>query len=268
MGEKKPLDEVIREDMKKTVEAQERKLVQMTAESKLSSSRKYALMLSWQAMIIVFLTGSFVVGCLIASGFHNMKLMNDRAAYFDWGFAAILAAVVVVWIARSVVLQKQYKADLENYVSSGQAKIDFDNDVNVMVEIKKAEDVTIRYPIETFERLSEDEMTLADEEWDEFLLIATDRFYRMGTMVHIRAGELYQLYAELRYQELGDLKVNEMDSAEELIEDRLAELQEHDPVAQAREFKEDVKDLIRKVLAERFPYFRVDEICIAVRKIS
>ncbi|MCR5459633.1 MAG: hypothetical protein K6F51_07030 [Acetatifactor sp.] len=267
MKEKKPLEEVIREDMQKTLEAQERKLVQMTAEGKLSSSRKYVMMLSWQTMIIVALIGTFAVGCLIANGFHNLKLMNDRAAYFDWGFAAVLGVVVIIWIARSVVLQKQYKADLESYVSSGQAKLDFDKDMGTM-ELKKAENVTIRYPIEVFERLSDDEMSLAEDEWDEFLLFATDRFYRMGFMTHAHEGELYQVFIELRYQELGDLNINEMDSVEERIEDGLEELQEHDPVTQAREFKEDVKDLIRKVLAERFPYFRADEICIAVRKIS
>lgn len=268
MKEKKPLEEVIREDMQKTLEAQERKLVQMTAEGKLSSSRKYVMMLSWQTMIIVALIGTFAVGCLIANGFHDLKLMNDRAAYFDWGFAAVLGVVVIVWIARSVVLQKQYKVDLEDYVSSGRAKLDFDNDMAMMTEMKKAEDVTIRYPIETFEKLSKDEMTLADEEWDDFLLIATDRFFRMGSMMHTRKGELYQIYVELRYQDPGDVNFREMENAEDLIEDGLEDLQEHDPVTQAREFKEDLRDLVRKVLAERFPYFRVDEICIAVRKIS
>ena len=268
MGEKKSLDEVIREDMQKTMEAQERKLVQTSAERKLSSSRKYALMLSWQTMVIVFLIGAFAVGCMIASGSKNMKLMNDRAAYFDWGFAVVIGVVAIVWIARSIVLQKQYKTDLEEYISSGRAKLDYDNDVNEMMEMKKAEDVTVRYSIETFERLSEDEMTLADEEWDDFLFFATDRFYRMGSMMHNHAGELYQIYLELRYQNSDEVKFHEMEKAEEQIEDGLEDLQEHDPVTQVQEFKEDLRALVRKVLAERFPYFRIDEICIAVRKIS
>ena len=267
MGEKKDLEGLIREDVQKTVEEQERKLIRMTAESKLSSSKKYALMLTKRTMVPVLILGSICVMGLIGIGMNNAKLNNDRAAYFAWGFAAVLGLAVVVWIAKSIAMQKQYKEELEEYISSGRAKLDFERNMSMM-EIKKAEDVTIHYPIETFERLSEDEMTLADEEWEDFLLIATDRFYRMSSMMHTHAGELYQIYVELRYQELGDLNVNEMDSAEELIEDRLEDLQEHDPVTQAKEFKEDAKDLVRKVLAERFPYFRIDEICIAVRKIS
>ena len=266
MGMKKPLDEVIREDMKKTMEECERSMVQMTAERKLSSSRKYALMLSKQTMVIVFLIGVFVVGCLIASGLHNMKLMNDRAAYFDWGFGAILGVVIIAWIARSIVLQKQYKEELASYISSGQAKKDFENSIEMTV--KKAEDMTIHYPIETFERLSDDEMSQADEEWDEYLLIATDRFYRMGSMMHPHGNDLYQVYVELRYQKQSDLDFKKLQEAEALIEDKLANLQEHDPMVQGKDFKADVKELVRKTLAECLPYFRADEICVAIRKNS
>ena len=266
MGEKKPLEDVIREDMQKTLAEQERRIVQMTAESKLLSSRKYALMLSLQTMTIVFLVGTFAVGCLIANGFHNMKLMNDRAAYFDWGFAAFLGIVIIVWIARSIVLQKEYKEELASYVSSGQAKRDFENSMEVTV--KKAEEAHVKYRIEAFERLSEEEMSAADDEWDEYLLVATDRFYRLGSMMHKHGGELYQIYVELRYQVQKDLDFKKLQEAETQIEDRLEGLQEHDPATQGKAFKDDVKELVRRVLAEQLPYFRPDEICIAVRKIS
>ena len=266
MGEKKPLEDVIREDMQKTLAEQERRIVQMTAESKLLSSRKYALMLSLQTMIIVFLVGTFAVGCLIANGFHNMKLMNDRAAYFDWGFAAFLGIVIIVWIARSIVLQKEYKEELASYVSSGQAKRDFENSMEVTV--KKAEEAHVKYRIEAFERLSEEEMSAADDEWDEYLLVATDRFYRLGSMMHKHGGELYQIYVELRYQVQKDLDFKKLQEAETQIEDKLEGLQEHDPATQGKAFKDDVKELVCRVLAEQLPYFRPDEICIAVRKIS
>ena len=266
MGEKKPLEDVIREDMQKTLAEQERRIVQMTAESKLLSSRKYALMLSLQTMIIVFLVGTFAVGCLIANGFHNMKLMNDRAAYFDWGFAAFLGIVIIVWIARSIVLQKEYKEELASYVSSGQAKRDFENSMEVTV--KKAEEAHVKYRIEAFERLSEEEMSAADDEWDEYLLVATDRFYRLGSMMHKHGGELYQIYVELRYQVQKDLDFKKLQEAETQIKDKLEGLQEHDPATQGKAFKDDVKELVRRVLAEQLPYFRPDEICIAVRKIS
>lgn len=266
MGERKPLEKVIREDMQKTLAEQERRIVQMTAERKLLSSKKYALMLSLQTMVIVFLVGTFAVGCLIANGFHNMKLMNDRAAYFDWGFAAFLGVVIIVWIARSLVLQKQYKEELASYVSSGQAKQDFEDSMEVTV--KKAEDIHVKYRIEAFERLSEEEMSAADDEWDEYLLVATDRFYRMGSMMYPHGGELYQIYIELRYQVQKDLNFKKLQEAETQIEDKLEGLQEHDPATQRKAFKDDVKELVRKVLAECLPYFRADEICVAVRKIS
>ena len=112
MAEKKPLDEVIREDMKKTLEDMERRIVQRNAESKMHSSKKYILMLSLETMVIVLLVGAFAVGCMIASGFHNMELMNDRAAYIDWGFAAFLGIVVLLWIGKSIILQKQFKEEL------------------------------------------------------------------------------------------------------------------------------------------------------------
>ena len=266
MGEKKPLEDVIREDMQKTLAEQERRLVQLTAERKLLSSKKYALMLSLQTMIIVFLAGAFAVGCLIANGFHNMELYNDRAAYFDWGFAAFLGVVIIVWIARSLVLQKQYKEELASYVSSGQAKQDLEDSIEVTV--KKAEDIHVKYRIETFERLSEEEMSAADDEWEEYLLVATDRFYRMGSMMYTHGGELFQIYIELRYQAPKNLDFKKLQKAEGQIEDKLDDLQEHDPATQGKAFKNDVKELVRRVLAEQLPYFRPDEICIAVRKIS
>lgn len=60
----------------------------------------------------------------------------------------------------------------------------------------------------------------------------------------------------------------DMQKTEEEIEDKLEGLTEHDPKTQAKAFKEDARELIRMVLARHFPYFRFDEICLAIRKIS
>ena len=87
-------------------------------------------------------------------------------------------------------------------------------------------------------------------------------------MMHKHGGELYQIYVELRYQVQKDLDFKKLQEAETQIEDRLEGLQEHDPATQGKAFKDDVKELVRRVLAEQLPYFRPDEICIAVRKIS
>lgn len=275
MEKRKDSKKITKEDMKKTkddmtksAEELERKALRTIAELELSTRKKYALMLSWPNMVIIPLIGAFIVGCKIVSGSQNMKLMNNRAAYFDWGIAVVISLAVIALIARSVVLRKQFKADLEEYISSGRAEIDFEKSIDDMIKMKKAEDVLIRYPIETFEKLSLDEMTLADEEWEDFLFVATDRFFRMGSMKYTHAGEFYQIYVELRYQDLNDMDLREMRRAEELIEEKLEALQEHDPVTQAKEFKDDLRDLIRQVLAELFPYFRADEICIAVKKTS
>lgn len=266
MAEKKPLDEVIREDMKKTLEDRERRIVQRNAESKMHSSKKYILMLSLETMVIVLLVGAFAVGCMIASGFRNMELMNDSAAYIDWGFAAFLGIVVLLWIGRSIILQKQFKVELSEYISSGKAKRDYEQSIETPV--RKATDIYIKYRIETFERLRSEEMSLADEEWDELLYIATDRFYRMGSMMFSNGKELFQIYAELRYQKPDEVNFNQLRAAEDTIEYKLQNLKEHDPSTHARAFKDDIREIIRQELAERFPYFRIDEICIAMIKIS
>lgn len=263
---KKDFEFHIREDVQSILDEGERYLQQRAAEQKLLESKKYALMLSWQTMIIVALVGGLAVFFLIGNGFHDMKLMNDRAAYIDWGFAAVLGIVAICWIARSIVLQKEFRKDMEDYVASGKAKKDIEREP--IKEVKKAEEVYVHYKIETFERLSEEEMEKAAEEWDEYLLQCTDRFYRMNMMIQPLGQELYEVFAELRYQHLGDVNLSLLSEVDDDVYDRMKELDAQGFNAPSDAFKDSVKELIRKVLTERFPNFQVDEICVAVRKIS
>ena len=256
----------VREDVQKTLDEGERFLRQRDAEMQLLDDKKYALMLSWQTMIIVSLVGALAIFILIGNGFHDMKLMNDRAAYFDWGFAAFIGIVTTCWVARSIVLQKEFQKDVEALMASGKVKKDLGR--GPAKEVKKSEEVYVHYKIETFERLSEEEMEKAAEEWDEYLLQCTDRFYRMNMMIQPLGQELYEVFAELRYQHLGDMNLSLLSEVDDDVYDRMKELDAQGFNAPSAAFKDGVKELVRKVLAERFPYFQVDEICVAVRKIS
>ncbi|MBP5733487.1 MAG: hypothetical protein J6W66_06680 [Lachnospiraceae bacterium] len=75
------------------LEAMQQKMTQLEAERVVLASKKYCLMLSTQTMVLVACIGAFCVFALYENGKHNMRLMNDRAAYFDWIFAAILGIV-------------------------------------------------------------------------------------------------------------------------------------------------------------------------------
>ena len=265
MSEKKEYEFHIREDVQETLDEGERILRQRAAERKVREDKKYSLMLSGQTMLIVALVGGLAVLVMIGNGFHDWKLMNDRAACVDWILAAIFAIVAIAWIARSIVLQKQFQEELEACASSDHWENDVDRGPEK--EVKKAEEVYVRYKIETFERLSEEEMDQADEEWDEYLLQCTDRFYRMNKMIQPFRGELYEVYVELRYQQLGDMNMSLLSELDDDVYDRMKELDSRFTEASAA-FQDGVKELVRKVLAERFPNFCVDEICVAVRKIS
>ncbi len=265
MSEKKEYEFHIREDVQKTLDEGERILRERAAERAVRENKKYALMLSGQTMLIVALVGGLAVFLMIGNGIHDMKLMNDRAAFVDWILAALLGIVAITWIARSIVLQKQFQKELEECASSDKVKIDVDRGPEI--KVKKAEEVYVHYKIETFERLSDEEMDQADEEWDEYLLQCTDRFYRMNKMIEPLGQELYQVYVELRYQQLGDMNMSLLSELDDEVYDRMKELDPQFTMPSAA-FKDGVKELVRKVLAERFPYFCVDEICVAVRKIS
>ena len=87
-------------------------------------------------------------------------------------------------------------------------------------------------------------------------------------MMFSNGKELFQIYAELWYQKPDEVNFNQLRAAEDTIEYKLQNLKEHDPSTHARTFKDDIREIIRQELAERFPYFRIDEISIAMIKIS
>ena len=245
-----------------SIEAMSRKVTQIEAERKVRSDKKYRLMLEVHTMVIVACAGAFCVFALYQSGKRNMRLMNDLAAYMDWDFGLLLGALAAAWIIRSIKLNKQFREDVAALIATGfESMSELPND-----SYKSADEVKLKYPIEVFESLSEEEMRLANDEWDDTCINPTDRFARLNAMIVPFANHsVYSVYVELRYAEpIKDRAL--LSKVDDEINDALSEIML--PPEEMPAFKEAAREIVRKKMAEAFPYHYMEEICIATNRIE
>ena len=248
------------------LEAMQQKMTQLEAERVVLASKKYCLMLSTQTMVLVACIGAFCVFALYENGKHNMRLMNDRAAYFDWIFAAILGIVAAFWIVYSIKKRREFNAEVQALIASGTVPSALAETFVSWEAPKKAADVRIKYPIEIFETLTPEELEHADDEWDGLALVPTDRFVRLYTVIQPFTDEkVYEVYVEVRYMDSIPTKSLLYD-VDEQIYNAVNELKFSSDEMSA--FKDAAREVIRKKMLENFPDLYINEICLAAIRIE
>ena len=248
------------------IEAMQQKMTQLEAERVVLASKKYCLMLSTQTMVLVACIGAFCVFALYENGKHNMRLMNDRAAYFDWIFAVILGIVAAFWIVYSIKKRREFNAEVQALIASGTVPSALAETFVPWEAPKKAADVRIKYPIEVFETLTPEELEHADDEWDGLALVPTDRFVRLYTVIQPFTDEkVYEVYVEVRYMDSIPTKSLLYD-VDEQIYNAVNELKFSSDEMSA--FKDAAREVIRKKMLESFPDLYINEICLAAIRIE
>ena len=257
------LAEKFEEDLRTTnflLDEAKHKLTELEANWEVRKRKKYRFMLSHETMGILLVTGIFFIIMSLLYSRDAIRYGNRRAAIIAVGSALLYEFLCLLWSVRSIKLQKEFKQDVADKVSSGEI-----NPFGFAYTVKKSTNIRLKYNIEKFEKLSKGELEAADKEWDSFLCTATDTFLRLPSIIFTfsKDGRIYKIYIELRYSEAYP-DGNKVEEIEEKVTDEIDTLLDFDLSKGQYMFKEKVKEIVRTNFSLIFPEIKLNEVCVAI----
>ncbi|MBO4749561.1 MAG: hypothetical protein J5546_04530 [Lachnospiraceae bacterium] len=264
-------EEELRE-LQERIEKQEQEFLDQEARRRLRKKLKYRFALSNDGILLLLVAGGWLAFALLRTGLVRLIFRGKESALQTIWIIIGMAVFAICWIVISLILRGMMKKEAAELIASGQVTLEdalryYEKDYLPKPEKKRASEVLIEFPIETFETLSEMDFDLADEEWDRLDKTVTERFARMPVFIqHFEGSAVFSVYLELRYESAYPnyrLLLKTLES----IKTELADLR-YDAKTELSDYKEKAREVARECLKKSFPDLHISEICIALKQIA
>ena len=253
--------EIIRQDTKNILNDTERMLAKTEAQMTVYKKKKYMFMISNEMIKFLAVIGGFVLFATIIYVSDCIAVRhNTKAAVKAVCVVAAIIGLFIFWILKSNKLKKEFDSDVEKALISG----DYEHVFTAPTQ-KKAKDVELKYRVERIEKLSQNELLEAIEEWESLNDIITDSFYRLFPAYYscINNNKLYQLLIEIRYEN-GYPDSESLKLFEERVCEDISYIEDFDLSRQMFRFKERIKEIVSLNFSRYVKDIRLKEVCVAV----
>ena len=271
-SEERKMEEEDLRDLQEKLKKSEEELLYQEAWRRLRKKPKYCFALSNDGILLLLVAGGWLAFALLRTGLVKLLFRGKESALQTVWIVIGMAVFAIAWIVISLILRRKLKEEAKALAASGEIKIEdlippMDMDYLPKPQKKRASEVEIEFPIESFETLSEMDFDLAQEEWDRLDQTVTEKFYRMPViMQHFEAQAVFNVFIELRYEDTYPNYRLLRKTCDE-IEKALSELC-YNAETGMQDYKKTATDIVRVIVRNHFPGLKIKEVCIAVKQIA